>query len=114
MAKVIPDSLTFLNGRVEIPYEVGLLRLAIACNRLQSLATNPRNAYGIRPWLSGFSWPSYGSRCIGSAASGVAMAGKTPAVVLHQDRRRYPDALVVCRLSEFAELVRSRSDTPGR
>jgi hypothetical protein len=34
-----------------------------------------------------------------------ATAGKTPAVVLHQDRR-YPDALVVCRLSEFAELVR--------
>jgi len=42
-----------------------------------------------------------------------ATDGKTPAVVLHQDRRRYPDALVVCRLSEFAELVRSWSDTPG-
>jgi hypothetical protein len=41
-----------------------------------------------------------------------ATDGKTPAVVLHQDRRKYPDALVVLRLSEFAELV--RSDTPGR
>ena len=41
-----------------------------------------------------------------------ATDGKTPAVVLHGDRRRYSDALVVCRLSEFAELV--RSDTPGR
>ena len=40
-----------------------------------------------------------------------ATDGKTPAVVLHQDRRKYPDALVVLRLSEFAELV--RSDTPG-
>ena len=30
---------------------------------------------------------------------------KTPAVVLHRDRRRYADALVVLRLSEFAELV---------
>ena len=41
-----------------------------------------------------------------------ATDGKTPAVVLHQDRRKYPDALVVLRLSEFAELVRSA--TPGR
>ncbi len=41
-----------------------------------------------------------------------ATDGKTPAVVLHQDRRKYPDALVVLRLSEFAELVRGRSDTP--
>ena len=42
-----------------------------------------------------------------------ATEGKTPAVVLHQDRRKYPDALVVCRLSEFAGLVGSRSDTPN-
>jgi hypothetical protein len=42
-----------------------------------------------------------------------ARNGKTPAVVLHRDGRRYADALVVCRLSEFAELVRSRSDTPS-
>jgi len=41
-----------------------------------------------------------------------ALGGKTPAVVLHPDRRPYRDALVVCRLSEFAELVRSRPDTP--
>ena len=34
-----------------------------------------------------------------------ATDGKTPAVVLHRDRRRYADALVVLRLSEFAELV---------
>lgn len=34
-----------------------------------------------------------------------AMDGKTPAVVLHPDGKRYADALVVCRLSEFAELV---------
>jgi hypothetical protein len=34
-----------------------------------------------------------------------AMDGKTPAVVLHPDRKPYRDALVVCRLSEFAELV---------
>jgi hypothetical protein len=31
--------------------------------------------------------------------------GKTPAVVLHGDRRRYADALVLCCLSEFAALV---------
>ncbi len=43
-----------------------------------------------------------------------ATDGKTPVVVLHQDRRKYPDALVVVRLSEFAELVRDRPDTPGR
>jgi len=43
-----------------------------------------------------------------------ALDGKTPAVVLHPDRRPYRDALVVCRLSEFAELVRGLSDTPGR
>jgi hypothetical protein len=43
-----------------------------------------------------------------------ARDGKTPAVVLHQDRRRYPDALVVCRLSEFADLVRSHSPSSGR
>ena len=34
-----------------------------------------------------------------------ATDGKTPAVVLHGDRRRYADALVVVRLSEFARLV---------
>ena len=43
-----------------------------------------------------------------------ARDGKTPAVVLHQDRRRYPDTLVVCRLSEFADLVRSHSPSSGR
>lgn len=42
-----------------------------------------------------------------------ATDGKTPAVVLHQDRRRYPDALVVCRLSEFAELVRVWREASG-
>lgn len=31
--------------------------------------------------------------------------GRTPAAVLHPDGGRYRDALVVCRLSEFAELV---------
>ena len=34
-----------------------------------------------------------------------ARNGKIPAVVLHQDRGPYLDALVVFRLSEFAELV---------
>jgi hypothetical protein len=34
-----------------------------------------------------------------------AVQGKTPVAVLHPDRARYSDALVVCRLSEFAELV---------
>ncbi len=34
-----------------------------------------------------------------------ATDGKTPAVVLHPDRKPYRDALVICRLSEFAELV---------
>jgi hypothetical protein len=34
-----------------------------------------------------------------------ATDGKTPAVVLHGDRKPYWEALVVCRLSEFAELV---------
>ena len=34
-----------------------------------------------------------------------ARDGKTPVVVLHQDGRRYRDALAVCRLSEFAGLV---------
>ncbi len=34
-----------------------------------------------------------------------AARGKTPAVVLHPDRKPYRDALVVLRLSEFAELV---------
>ncbi len=43
-----------------------------------------------------------------------AKDGKTPAVVLHPDRRPYRDALVVLRLSEFAALVGSRSGTPGR
>lgn len=43
-----------------------------------------------------------------------ATDGKTPVAVLHPDRRRYRDALVIVRLSEFAELVGSRSDTPGR
>ena len=38
---------------------------------------------------------------------------KTPAVVLHPDRRPYWDAPVILRLSEFAELVRSRTDTPS-
>ncbi|MDP9478482.1 MAG: hypothetical protein M3R38_22840, partial [Actinomycetota bacterium] len=37
-----------------------------------------------------------------------ATDGKTPAVVLHGDRQRYADALVVVRLSEFAELVNGR------
>ncbi len=36
-----------------------------------------------------------------------ATEGKTPAVVLHRDRRPYRDALVVVRLGEFAELVGS-------
>lgn len=40
-----------------------------------------------------------------------ARNGKTPAVVLHRDRKPYRAALVVCRLSEFAELVGS---LPGR
>ncbi len=31
---------------------------------------------------------------------------KTPIVVLHQDGKKYRDALVVCRLSEFANLVK--------
>lgn len=43
-----------------------------------------------------------------------ATDGKTPVAVLHPDRRRYRDALVVLRLSEFAELVGSRSNTPLR
>ncbi len=34
-----------------------------------------------------------------------ATDGKTPIAVLHPDRARYADALVVCRLSDFAELV---------
>jgi hypothetical protein len=34
-----------------------------------------------------------------------ATDGKTPAVVLHGDRKPYRAALVVCWLSEFAELV---------
>jgi hypothetical protein len=42
-----------------------------------------------------------------------ARDGKTPAVVLHRYGHRYADALVVCRLSEFAELLRGRSDTPN-
>ena len=40
--------------------------------------------------------------------------GKTPVAVLHPDRARYSsDALVVCRLSEFAKLVRESSDFEG-
>jgi hypothetical protein len=31
--------------------------------------------------------------------------GRVPAAVLHPDRRRCADALVVCRLSEFAQLA---------
>ncbi len=34
-----------------------------------------------------------------------ARDGKTPAVVLHPDGKRYADALVVLRLSEFAKLL---------
>ena len=33
---------------------------------------------------------------------------KTPVTILHNDRRPYRDALVLIRLSEFAELVRER------
>ena len=29
--------------------------------------------------------------------------GKTPVVILHQDGRKYRDALVVCRLGDFAD-----------
>jgi hypothetical protein len=43
-----------------------------------------------------------------------ARNGKTPAVVLHPDRRRYGDALVILRLSEFAELVETASGSDGR
>ena len=45
-------------------------------------------------------------------AEASAPEGKTPVAVLHPDRRPYRDALVVLRLSEFAELVRDRGDTP--
>lgn len=38
-------------------------------------------------------------------AEAASRDGKTPAVVLHQDGKKYRDALVVCRLSEFANLV---------
>jgi hypothetical protein len=43
-----------------------------------------------------------------------ARDGKTPALVLHRDGRRYADALMVCRLSEFAELVRAGPIPPIR
>jgi hypothetical protein len=46
-------------------------------------------------------------------AEASALDGKTPVAVLHRDHRPYRDALVVLRLSEFAELVGSRSDTPS-
>ena len=41
-----------------------------------------------------------------------ASEGKTPVAVLHPDRRPYRDALVVLRLSEFAELVGGEKPTP--
>ncbi len=34
-----------------------------------------------------------------------AVDGKMPAVVLHGDRKPYRDALVVCRLGEFADFT---------
>jgi hypothetical protein len=40
-------------------------------------------------------------------AESSATDGKTPVAVLHPDRARYADALVVCRLSDFADLVGS-------
>jgi hypothetical protein len=43
-----------------------------------------------------------------------ARNGKIPAVVLHQDRGKYPDALVLLRLSEFAELVELAGESSGR
>lgn len=41
-------------------------------------------------------------------AEASAVEGKTPVAILHPDRRRYSEALVVLRLSEFAELVGGR------
>jgi hypothetical protein len=40
-----------------------------------------------------------------SQAEASATNGKRPIVVLHQDGRKYRDALVVCRLFEFANLM---------
>jgi hypothetical protein len=40
--------------------------------------------------------------------------GRTPAAVLHPDGGRYADALVVCRLSDFAELVNSSERSPPK
>ena len=39
-----------------------------------------------------------------------ATNGKTPAVVLHGDRKPYRDVLVVLRLSKFAELLGGKRD----
>jgi len=47
-------------------------------------------------------------------AESSARNGKIPAVVLHQDRGQYPDALVLLRLSEFAELVELAGESSGR
>lgn len=38
-------------------------------------------------------------------AKSSARDGRVPAAVLHPDRGRYADALVVCQLSDFAQLV---------
>ncbi len=46
-------------------------------------------------------------------AEASAAGGKTPVAVLHPDRRPYRDALVVLRLSEFAELVQAGGSPPN-
>jgi hypothetical protein len=38
-------------------------------------------------------------------AESASRDGRMPAAVLHPDRGRYADALVICRLSEFAQLA---------
>ena len=41
-------------------------------------------------------------------AESCARDGKIPVVVLHEDSRRYADALVKCRFSKFAELLETK------
>ena len=62
--------------------------------------------------VSGASFPAWLEDALKQAELS-ALDGKTPAVVLHPERRPYRDALVVLRLSEFAELHRDRADTPS-
>jgi hypothetical protein len=41
-------------------------------------------------------------------AESSARNGKIPVVVLHEGDRRYADALVMCRLSRFVELLETK------